>query len=87
MQCVFNPKDTNTFASASLDRTVKVRVLPRKFLLILPPICAHTWLVLSLPDEPLYLPASMTWVLRHVRMPTPLQNTAALCTSHRCHMN
>lgn len=24
MQCVFNPKDTNTFASASLDRTVKV---------------------------------------------------------------
>ena len=25
MQCVFNPKDTNTFASASLDRTVKVR--------------------------------------------------------------
>ena len=23
MQCVFNPKDTNTFASASLDRTVK----------------------------------------------------------------
>lgn len=27
MQCVFNPKDTNTFASASLDRTVKVRLL------------------------------------------------------------
>ena len=26
MQCVFNPKDTNTFASASLDRTVKVRL-------------------------------------------------------------
>ncbi len=25
MQVVFNPKDTNTFASASLDRTVKVR--------------------------------------------------------------
>lgn len=24
MQVVFNPKDTNTFASASLDRTVKV---------------------------------------------------------------
>ena len=24
-QVVFNPKDTNTFASASLDRTVKVR--------------------------------------------------------------
>ena len=24
MQCVFNPKDTNTFASASLDNTVKV---------------------------------------------------------------
>ena len=24
MQCSFNPKDTNTFASASLDRTVKV---------------------------------------------------------------
>ena len=23
-QVVFNPKDTNTFASASLDRTVKV---------------------------------------------------------------
>ena len=28
MQCVFNPKDTNTFASASLDRTVKVRPWP-----------------------------------------------------------
>ena len=27
MQCVFNPKDTNTFASASLDRTVKVNSL------------------------------------------------------------
>ena len=27
MQVVFNPKDTNTFASASLDRTVKVRDL------------------------------------------------------------
>lgn len=24
VQVVFNPKDTNTFASASLDRTVKV---------------------------------------------------------------
>ena len=24
MQIVFNPKDNNTFASASLDRTVKV---------------------------------------------------------------
>ena len=24
MQVTFNPKDTNTFASASLDRTVKV---------------------------------------------------------------
>jgi coatomer subunit beta' len=24
MQVVFNPKDTNTFASASLDRTIKV---------------------------------------------------------------
>ena len=24
LQVVFNPKDTNTFASASLDRTVKV---------------------------------------------------------------
>jgi coatomer subunit beta' len=24
MMVVFNPKDTNTFASASLDRTVKV---------------------------------------------------------------
>ena len=29
MQVVFNPKDTNTFASASLDRTVKVRDLKR----------------------------------------------------------
>ena len=26
MQVTFNPKDTNTFASASLDRTIKVRV-------------------------------------------------------------
>ena len=26
-QVVFNPKDTNTFASASLDRTIKVRTL------------------------------------------------------------
>ena len=26
-QVVFNPKDTNTFASASLDRTVKVGLL------------------------------------------------------------
>lgn len=26
MQLVFNPKDTNTFASASLDRTIKVRL-------------------------------------------------------------
>ena len=26
MQVVFNPKDTNTFASASLDRTVKVNL-------------------------------------------------------------
>lgn len=25
MQVVFNPKDPNTFATASLDRTVKVR--------------------------------------------------------------
>lgn len=25
MQIVFNPKDNNTFASASLDRTLKVR--------------------------------------------------------------
>ena len=25
MQVVFNPKDSNTFASASLDRTVKVK--------------------------------------------------------------
>ena len=25
LQLVFNPKDTNTFASASLDRTIKVR--------------------------------------------------------------
>jgi hypothetical protein len=25
LQVVFNPKDSNTFASASLDRTVKVR--------------------------------------------------------------
>ena len=24
LQVVFNPKDTNTFASASLDRTIKV---------------------------------------------------------------
>ncbi len=28
MQVVFNPKDTNTFASASLDRTIKVRTSP-----------------------------------------------------------
>ena len=28
MQIVFNPKDNNTFASASLDRTVKVCRLP-----------------------------------------------------------
>ena len=27
MQIVINPKDNNTFASASLDRTVKVRML------------------------------------------------------------
>jgi coatomer subunit beta' len=27
MQVEFNPKDTNTFASASLDRTIKVRIL------------------------------------------------------------
>lgn len=27
MQVVFNPKDTNTFASASLDRTIKVTSL------------------------------------------------------------
>lgn len=27
MQTVFNPKDNNTFASASLDRTVKVRYM------------------------------------------------------------
>lgn len=26
MQVIFNPKDTNTFASASLDRTIKVRL-------------------------------------------------------------
>ena len=26
IQVVFNPKDTNTFASASLDRTIKVRL-------------------------------------------------------------
>ena len=26
MQVALNPKDTNTFASASLDRTVKVRL-------------------------------------------------------------
>ena len=25
MQVVFNPKDTNTFASASLDKTIRVR--------------------------------------------------------------
>lgn len=31
MQCVFNPKDTNTFASASLDRTVKVIPLNAKY--------------------------------------------------------
>ena len=33
MQCIFNPKDTNTFASASLDRTVKVatHVFPALF--------------------------------------------------------
>jgi hypothetical protein len=28
LQVVFNPKDSNTFASASLDRTVKVRWPP-----------------------------------------------------------
>ena len=28
MQVTFNPKDTNTFASASLDRTIKVSVFP-----------------------------------------------------------
>ncbi len=27
MQIVFNPKDNNTFASASLDRTIKVTCL------------------------------------------------------------
>lgn len=27
MQVTFNPKDTNTFASASLDRTIKVRLV------------------------------------------------------------
>ena len=26
MQIVLNPKDTNTFASASLDRTIKVQL-------------------------------------------------------------
>lgn len=26
MMCKFNPKDTNTFASASLDRTIKVPI-------------------------------------------------------------
>lgn len=36
MQVAFNPKDTNTFASASLDRTIKVRqflpaLLPKRF--------------------------------------------------------
>lgn len=30
MQVVFNPKDTNTFASASLDRSVKVTLAPFK---------------------------------------------------------
>lgn len=35
MQVTFNPKDTNTFASASLDRTIKVRLLfISKFLII-----------------------------------------------------
>ena len=28
MQVVINPKDNNTFASASLDRTVKVLLMP-----------------------------------------------------------
>lgn len=28
MQVTFNPKDTNTFASASLDRTIKVCLMP-----------------------------------------------------------
>ena len=27
VQVLFNPKDTNTFASASLDRTIKVAYL------------------------------------------------------------
>jgi coatomer subunit beta' len=27
MQIAINPKDNNTFASASLDRTVKVRII------------------------------------------------------------
>lgn len=31
MQIVINPKDNNTFASASLDRLVKVRLLPIVF--------------------------------------------------------
>ena len=35
MQVVFNPKDTNTFASASLDRSIKVRKWPNRFYLLL----------------------------------------------------
>ena len=31
MMCKFNPKDTNTFASASLDRTIKVRQCQLQF--------------------------------------------------------
>lgn len=34
MQVTFNPKDTNTFASASLDRTIKVRTLTFHYFLL-----------------------------------------------------
>lgn len=34
MQIVINPKDNNQFASASLDRTIKVQELPLKQILV-----------------------------------------------------
>ncbi len=42
MQVVFNPKDTNTFASASLDRTVKVRKLGKGLRMCCVFGCVHT---------------------------------------------
>lgn len=76
MQVTFNPKDTNTFASASLDHTVKVRseiflINPCKFILrnylvvhainCLSPSCFQIWNLAS-PDPNFTLDAHVKGV-------------------------